>query len=1272
MEPFPKRQKLYASSSRLVSQSFDDQHAYRDELGDDTLGNLEEYDDDDEEASSEAGYDPEADLHQKRARLDDKLKSKFESIFKKYERNFDGVGDEIDMETGEIVVNNGHLMQMMGEQDVGEEHVACHATREYSEGPDEVPSSSFDETEMMDAEDDDEENDEDETSEDIMDDMEEDDMILRGFAKANRFQQVRISNAPPRPKVRRQDSIRRPAANKRLPSRADILAQFGPQLGPQIVEYVSKKHVQEDEPVETPLRASAQPAKVPVARKIEPAWRAPALPSAGPSQQPESVWRVPDLASPAFVRQPAKKLTVTAPAESRSPSPEASRSIWAPIRTRARRRLIAENNALFREGSGVPDHTYQPLLYSQQNRILIEEMGLSSPRKKWTAFTAEEDDMMLHWVSKNQKQGFPLTMGRWREFQAEHPQHSARSWRQRYNTKYTYLAINQVEGSMVSNPGTSAKSIGDQPLPSTSHKQPEKGVGPAPRQHPARDRKPAQTDPRILSWSEAVDSIETLDPILHAGILHDARNLNGDERCVQFSSTRQDFRGVQEEPDTPAQSQEITRPEDESCSSADAHNNPSSLAVEPTPEQEDALIPCAPCPHADCILLPNILYKLQRRENEDVSEICLHLFRVHHTTPFPCGEIGCPKTGEDGFFLQVDLVKHVRVRHKTVSALQRLRGRVDPALLQQQMKLASNHQSEDKSPPSMRANWPWDSDFMSLQKQHQRNISSSQAPSGFDPDQTVTPRVAGRSTFTPRTSVSSLKVHHPSATSTAVREEVSYQDREILDSQADNSSRDERMSPPIIDEEPVRRRCGDPFQRPTSALPDGESPESRAKAAGSTRNADSQRPRTSGGSSVAHSHSFARPRRTSLGSLPDAGVHEKGNLVASPLITAANLAKPSSLSTNVNLQASSEGSIMPLASSAIQVVVKHSPVVQTLTRKKVDAAYDFSDEETAALTPLIVAPIQPVAEPTPRNSIKTHATTSVGNTSVGAKSGVKLLGKLPIITPKTSTVIRRRDETGMKIRKKVKPPLATPAAKTRYRRAHSEGIDELSMGVEDFIMLSAQTMTNPLPNLQMGIKHEEAADSPWRSVPAARKRKLDAYQGNETNDLDSAAASRDISSTKGAPRTSTIHPTIKTETSEILQPVTHLMLSKRRGRTPKPKPTGLGKASSSRTPPVPNLSLPMTIRTSTPLLDLTPVRNRRANAERVKEIGDSDAEGSPDLDSPSERLKHLPQNGGGNWNSNLLKAEGVAVLVKTPGGTMRRCGVEDFECGRSFCFRCSR
>jgi hypothetical protein len=42
-----------------------------------------------------------------RQKLDNKLKSTFEAIFEKYGKDFTGVGDEIDLRTGEIIVDNG-------------------------------------------------------------------------------------------------------------------------------------------------------------------------------------------------------------------------------------------------------------------------------------------------------------------------------------------------------------------------------------------------------------------------------------------------------------------------------------------------------------------------------------------------------------------------------------------------------------------------------------------------------------------------------------------------------------------------------------------------------------------------------------------------------------------------------------------------------------------------------------------------------------------------------------------------------------------------------------------------------------------------------------------------------------------------------------------------------------------------------------------------------------------------------------------------------------
>lgn len=64
-------------------------------------------------------HDSSTDIFQRRARLDLRLKSRFESIFEKYGKDFSGIGDEIDLETGEIVVNHGHVDGLRDETDPG-------------------------------------------------------------------------------------------------------------------------------------------------------------------------------------------------------------------------------------------------------------------------------------------------------------------------------------------------------------------------------------------------------------------------------------------------------------------------------------------------------------------------------------------------------------------------------------------------------------------------------------------------------------------------------------------------------------------------------------------------------------------------------------------------------------------------------------------------------------------------------------------------------------------------------------------------------------------------------------------------------------------------------------------------------------------------------------------------------------------------------------------------------------------------------------------------
>lgn len=82
---------------------------------------------------------PDPDLVQDRDRNDNTLKGKFEAIFEKYGRDFSDVGDEINVITGEVVVDNGHILSMQDEKDPGS---PSRARPRVSRLPTEVPSLS--------------------------------------------------------------------------------------------------------------------------------------------------------------------------------------------------------------------------------------------------------------------------------------------------------------------------------------------------------------------------------------------------------------------------------------------------------------------------------------------------------------------------------------------------------------------------------------------------------------------------------------------------------------------------------------------------------------------------------------------------------------------------------------------------------------------------------------------------------------------------------------------------------------------------------------------------------------------------------------------------------------------------------------------------------------------------------------------------------------------------------------------------------------------------
>lgn len=68
----------------------------------------------------EAKRDPGYKLSIERAYADQRFQATMTHIFDKYGRDFEGIGDEIDLVTGEIVVNNGHVRNMRDEGDVGD------------------------------------------------------------------------------------------------------------------------------------------------------------------------------------------------------------------------------------------------------------------------------------------------------------------------------------------------------------------------------------------------------------------------------------------------------------------------------------------------------------------------------------------------------------------------------------------------------------------------------------------------------------------------------------------------------------------------------------------------------------------------------------------------------------------------------------------------------------------------------------------------------------------------------------------------------------------------------------------------------------------------------------------------------------------------------------------------------------------------------------------------------------------------------------------------
>jgi len=237
----------------------------------------------------------------------------------------------------------------------------------------------------------------------------------------------------------------------------------------------------------------------------------------------------------------------------------------------------------------------------------------------------------------------------------------------------------------------------------------------------------------------------------------------------------------------------------------------------------------------------------------------------------------------------------------------------------------------------------------------------------------------------------------------------------------------------------------------------------------------------------------------------------------------------------------------------------------------------------------------------------------------------------------------------------------------------ADDLDELSLGLDDFVLMSSQPRTNPRPSTVVRVKQEDATEGP-RTAPIAssKKRKLSMFQANDEED-----ELRIISSSRPGP-SSVSRPQIKTEADENAPPLSNTIASKRKDARPDPLSTPRNKGKKKVN------------RINTPLLDLTPSRSANVNPNGTGEIVDSEAPSSspthPKTSSGNEEdgarhQKEVAETDSlliglltpvrkQHWTGDPLQGEKVTIVIKTPGGTLRRCGEDDFSCGRSFCFRC--
>lgn len=804
---------------------------------------------------------------------------------------------------------------------------------------------------------------------------------------------------------------------------------------------------------------------------------------------------------------------------------------------------------------------------------------------------------------------------------------------------------------------------------------------PADTQRPVRVRKPAQRD-GIVSWSEAVATIASVDPIGNAGLLDDARKTTGcsvkyeqplSSLPLNFSNRRHSLDGhtakrpVEQNhgylPSTGLRADSLSGAEDELTL------DDSGFYTEGSSSEK------APCPHADCRPHTTIQYGLNRSNNEDLSPMSLHLLSKHRISPFPCGELDCECKGARGYFMQKDLVRHVREAHPYATALNRLRGRVDPDLLDRSSSFERPHESMEVRRNTLSGKQARDSDFMSPQKPYNNHgLSDGQRfslGSDQDPDKTLTPRAGGTAVSE---GASSMHVHPSSAIvkdmSSRINEGSSDLDLKVLDKNPfvnnANFNRDTRHRGSTR-----KSAAGNnaPFSSPLRYSIFSSSYDRRSRLP-RTR----QEPKTPctypGCGKMISSHSGNMNLHLK--------VHEK-NSRSSTATNKSHLTPKFLPSADIpdpagDLQSSGAPS-MPTNGESLSASQASKPT-QPIEESIVDRSYEFSDEEDG-IRPVVRRPPPQLPLPDMPPSIpQSFFAPSTKATSPEPALPARPPSALPDKGPSPPS----------------KQPFTTPAPRAKPRKSmlrdvlDSEDFDELSLAEDGFILLSSRPRSATLPKSALPIRMKrEKPENQDGGAASSKKRSFDKVPDDEIDELGEDGP------TVSSPYQLEPTPGLNSRPKKALEdPGLPRILSVIYPKTKKRHSDGaeLHPGSSLRVEfasyQTPSKHQQLPIRTNTPLIDLvkhnqpkemesggqaaeipsTSELGSSPNSQRARNSGQREAAGT------SSPLTALVTPHKKTWPGRTVKREDEADSVVTPGGTLRRCGQDGFVCGRAFCFRC--